>query len=457
MTISNRLTFIISAIIGVLLIAFALSVYFAYANNREDEYFNQIRLQAETKVSLLLEARVEAATLQLIYQNSRNALNQEEVAIYNNEFDLLYHDEVDNDIVKETPEMLSTIQDNAEIRFKQGMYQIVGFSHIHNGQQYIVTAAAYDIYGYAKLRNLLYILVLAYLLSMVIVFFSARFISRQALQPITGVVDRVEAITANNLNLRLTEGNRKDEIATLAITFNKMLDRLEQSFDGQKQFVSNIAHEIRTPLAAIMAELELTLNKERNIATYRNAIENVLDDAQKLSKLSSNMLDLAKASYDASEIKLKPIRVDELLMAAKEQFLRGNDACQVHLDFKSEIEDEKYLMTLGNEYLLTTAFKNLMENSCKFSDNQTSYIVIDVTPTALLLYFNDEGIGINEADKDLIFTPFFRGDNQAYSKGAGIGLSLTIKIIELHKGALTLEPKAKGSSFLIRLKNMVQA
>ena len=108
-------------------------------------------------------------------------------------------------------------------------------------------------------------------ISVILILFAGRFIANKALQPVADMVDKVEEITATNLDHRISEGSGKDEIAELAVTFNAMLDRLEKSFDAQKEFVSNISHELRTPLTAMLAELQLTVSNERNNEEYKNS------------------------------------------------------------------------------------------------------------------------------------------------------------------------------------------
>src|SRR3978361_354764 len=131
MTIRNRLTFLFTAIIAALLLAFSLVIYFSFAQNREDEYYSLLRHSAITKANLLLDAKIHPSVLQLIYRNSQNSLFQEEVAIYNTSFHLLYHDAVDIDKVKETRQMISEIVAKKEIRFYQGNLQVVGIFYNH--------------------------------------------------------------------------------------------------------------------------------------------------------------------------------------------------------------------------------------------------------------------------------------------------------------------------------------
>jgi len=187
---------------------------------------------------------------------------------------------------------------------------------------------------------------------------------------VTVIVNKVKKITASNLDLRLNNTQGRDELAELSSTFNEMLDRLEKSFDAQKQFVSNISHELRTPLASMITELELSTHKERSTTEYQGVIQNTLTDAQKLARLSTSLLDFAKASYDPSEISFRETRLDEVLLDARHQVQRQYPTYLVDIIYKNEVENDEELSMNGNEYLLKVAFANLIENACKFSNNK---------------------------------------------------------------------------------------
>ena len=207
--------------------------------------------------------------------------------------------------------MIDEIEQKNEIQFYQNDWQVIGIKYKFQGKEYVVTAAAYDGFGYIKLHNLLETCIIVFIISIVFLYIAGRFFSKKAFEPIVRMTDKAKTISATNLDLRLYTNESKDEISELATTFNKMLNRLENSFDSQKQFVSNISHELRTPLSAIITELELSTNKERNNEEYKVAILNTLQDAKKLAKLSNGLLDFAKANYDPSEIAFKQVRVDE--------------------------------------------------------------------------------------------------------------------------------------------------
>ena len=450
MKIRIKLTLLFAGLFAALLLAFALAIYFSNANQREQEYFKRLKQLAITKTNLLLEAGVQPDVLQLIYENSLSTLPQEEVAIFDTAYHLLYHDAMDIDKYKETPGMLDSIRTLREIHFYFEDLQVNGFVYVFRGKTYVITAAARDEDGYARLKSLRLELGLGFGIAILLTLLAGFVFSQKALEPVSKMVDKVAEISASRMDLRLSEGNGKDEIAELALTFNRMLDRLEQSFDAQKQFVSNISHELRTPLAAIIAEAEVSAIKERTPEEYRTTLQLLLQDARRLSRLSSDLLDLAKASYDTHGISFKELRLDEGLMDARQLILQTNPDYRVDLIFEKEIEEEDRIVIAGNEYLLKVAFSNLIENACKFSADHRCSISIGFTNGQTILHFRDKGIGIPAEDLEDIFTPFFRGGNKRYAPGNGIGLSLTKRIITLHQGTIAVEShQNQGTTFTI--------
>lgn len=450
MKIRVKLTLLFTGLFAALLLVFSLAIYFSHARQREADYYKRLQQLAIIKTNLLLDAGIQPSVLQLIYQNSRSTLPQEEVAVYDTAFHLLYHDAGDIDKVKETKAMIDSIITFKEIHFEYEDLQVTGFLHEHKGKLYAITSAARDEEGLARLSGLRLELTTGFIVAIILIILAGIVFSRKALQPVAEMVDKVADISASQMNLRLSEGNGTDEIAELAMTFNQMLDRLEQSFEAQKQFVSNISHELRTPLAAIIAEADISSFKDRSLGEYREALQRVMEDARRLSRLSGDLLDLAKASYESSGISFRDLRLDEVLLDARQFVLHANPGYKVELHFEKEIEEGDCITIQGNEYLLRVAFSNLIENACKFSADHTCYISILFRDKTTLLQFKDKGIGIPEQDMDKIFTPFFRGENKRHAPGNGIGLSLTQKIITLHHGSISFTSQQNiGTTFTI--------
>jgi two-component system, OmpR family, sensor histidine kinase ArlS len=451
----TRLTILFTLITAGILLVYATVIYISAKDSREREFYSLLEKEAITKANIFLNASVDVNILQDIYKSNREILNEVEVAIYDENFELVYHDAVDIDFVKETDEMLESVFQEGEIRFYQDQWQVIGLKYFFKDKPYIITAAALDQYGYNKLNNLLRSILILFFISVLLIFFIGRYFSRKAFEPVLEMTKQVKQITATNLDLRLPGKDSKDELSALVNTFNDMLDRLENSFDAQKDFVSNISHELRTPLTAIITEMELASGKERSIEEYKKVIENTLGDTKKLVRLSNSLLDLAKASYDTSEISFKPVRIDEILLDARQLVLQANPEFRITIQFEEDLNEAQEFSVNGNEYLLKTAFFNLLENGCKYSKEQQCSVLISISEKVIVIKFSDKGTGIPEKELDHIFNPFFRGSNQEFSEGSGIGLALVLKIIQLHQGNIDVQSiPGKGSVFRVSLPSL---
>ncbi|WP_419869882.1 HAMP domain-containing sensor histidine kinase [Chryseobacterium sp. CT-SW4] len=452
MKIRTRLSLLFTLITAIILLLFATAIYYSAAKDREKEFYSLLKKEAYTKANLFFDADITQKTLQDIYKNNRKILNEVEVAIYDTRSNLLYHDAVDIDMVKETPEMLQSIHEKGEISFYQGDWQVIGVRYPFQNEYYLITATAYDEYGYTKLNNLLNSSILIFILAILVIFFTGIYFSKKTFDPVRDMIKKAKIISASRLDLRLPLKDNKDELAELTNTFNEMLTRLENSFEAQKLFVSNTSHELRTPLTRLLTELELSEKKQLTNDEYASLIHNLTTDVQQLIRLSNSLLDLARANYDRSKITFKTVRIDEILLDARHQVQKLNPQYKVNICFDMETEDDSDISIEGNEYLLQVAFANLFENGCKFSDNLQSQVVITNKEKKIQLTFSDSGIGISEKDLKKIFDPFFRGDNKYFTEGNGIGLSLTKKIIEIHNGSITAQSELNhGTTFIIEL------
>jgi two-component system, OmpR family, sensor histidine kinase ArlS len=455
MKIRSKLSLLFTFLTAAILLVFAATVYFSAANRRESEFYKSLKKEGITKANLYFNAQVNPATLQAIYKNNRETISEVEVAIYDTTFQLLYHDALEIGFVKETRNMIVDIEKNKEVKFYKDKWQVMGILFQNKGERYIVVATAFDQYGYNKLNSLRNTVIGVFICSILLIYLAGRYFSDRALSPVSDIVKKVKSITASNLDLRVDNANGKDEIAELSSTFNEMLDRLESSFEAQKQFVSNISHELRTPISALITELELALGKDRHDREYRSVIAYALSDAQKLAKLTNSLLDFAKANYDSSEISYKQVRVDEILLDGRQQIQKQFKDYVIEIDYESEFDNEEDISIYGNEYLLKVAFSNLMENGCKFSANKSSMVTIGILNDQVVLKFKDHGIGIPSQDIPHIFSPFYRGMNKKYADGNGIGLSLCSKIIDLHKGKISVQSQeGAGTEFTVTLEHL---
>ncbi len=455
MKIRTRLTLQYSFLTVVILVIFSLLVVFVQEKNREKTFYHALRKEAIIKANLLLQNKVDASTMQLIYLNNREFLDEVEVAIYDTGFNLLYHDAMEIDIVKENPAMIDDIVRNQTIEFYVDRYQATGLVYHYGDKDYVVTAAGFDGKGHAQLVSIIWVLLSVSLVGIGLSLIVGNVMARKALRPIADIIGEMKRLTAKNLNKRLDVDNPKDEIGELAITFNHLLNRLEESFNAQKTFAGNVAHELRTALTVLVAELDIALKKDLMPDEYRVILQHVRSSALSLASLSSDLLDFAKAHYDVTQIARHDVRLDELLLDAHDMVKKNEPDYTINILYEQEIEDDRAITVSGNEYLLKIAFANLIENNCKYSPNSTSTVQISSFAENAVISFSDTGIGIADEELPHIFKPFYRGKNSRYASGNGIGMALVDRIVALHDGSVEIRSHVgSGTTFIVKLPHI---
>lgn len=451
MQIRTRLTLQFVGIVAIIVLISHLAIYFSSAYYRENQFYDRLRDKANTTAELLIKVdAVSTELLKIIDQNKKDVLYKENVTIYNYLNEELYSS---NDTVNfgTSPGLLNKIRLEGEQHWKEGEFEVIGISYVDKFNRFAVTAGAIDKYGERKLENLSNILVVSFFLILVIVAWSGWIYSGRALRPINRMIDKVNTISATNLGTRLNEGNKKDEIARLSATFNEMLARVEATFQLQKAFVANASHELKNPLTIITSQIEVLLLRERTPAEYHKTLSSVLEDVQKLNVVSLRLLDLARLNSDEIKVDFKPMRVDELIWQCKDELLKKHPDYKII--FSPDLPDEeRQLVVMANDYLLRTAFVNLIDNACKFTPAKEIQITLQTVGSRIIIRFKDEGIGIGENDLAFIFQPFYRGLNVVNVSGHGIGLSLVEKIVKLHKAHITVSSQInKGTVFTVTI------
>jgi signal transduction histidine kinase len=344
--------------------------------------------------------------------------------------------------------LLDEIFDNEYTEFRREERQWVGILYDDNQGDFIVLVSAIDKFGENKLRNLRKILIIGFVCSVVMIYLLGLFYARQALRPISDMIKKVNEIGASNLQVRVDEKGQ-DEISELAATFNKMLDRLEVSFEIQNNFISNASHELKNPLTAILGETEIALSKERSAEDYRASLEIISNEASRLEKLTINLLKLAQTSFDAKGLRIESIDLTALLDEIKEDFDEAHPENDVHLLGREEQEGNRIYLN-GSRSLIKIAVTNLIENACKFSGNKEVDVELKEGTDTIEVNVKDRGVGIPREELKNIFEPFYRASNVRGFKGFGIGLPLTHKIVRLHHGYIEVRSEEnKGTHFTL--------
>lgn len=446
MNIKSRLSFQFSILVtGILLFFSVLVYYFSYSS--QIRKFRQDLLDSAKNTAILLINldEVDSSLLKKIHQ-STISWEREEIAVTDSSFHLLYG----YNIQYLTDEVIQTSGKYANLKYfsfeeKDGVY----YKHNFNNRTYNVFVMAFDKSRIEDLSELRNVLLLSILFSVCLSILLSYFFSREALQPISHIIRSVKDLNSFKLGDRLDEGNRKDEIAQLAITFNELLEDLETVFKNQEDFVSNASHELRTPLSIMISESDYLLRHRRNEEEYISHITGLVEDLKKLNVLSNSLLELAQIQRDRS-FPLLPVRIDEIILNAILQVKNKHEDRKIipKIQYPENASD---LLISGNSGLLEIAFKNLLDNACKFS-NDVVDVELLIKDNIIIVRISDKGLGIPENEMESIFMPFKRASNVKYVGGHGIGLALVAKIFELHESSLQIKSvENEGTSVEIQI------
>jgi signal transduction histidine kinase len=396
--------------------------------------------------------QVDSALLQVIDRAKRDNLYRESVRIYDqDDKEIYFSGDTTNFFI--TPEILKTARQKKEHQFNFKDYKIDAVLFKDRSHDYVVLVGAIDIHGANRLEDLQTLLLVSFLVLTAIVSLSGWIYAGRALKPLKRIMNDVQKISPQSLDQRLKEGQHQDEMGKLIQIFNELLDRIAKAFLLQKMFVSNVSHELKNPLTNITSQLEVTLFKERTNEEYRETIESVLEDIHGLNQLSNSLLELARLTRENDSFTMTRLRLDEILWETRDFLASIDPTYRIDISIKDMPEDESKLYVEGNPYLLKTAFQNIIENACKFSEDKSSQVNLSIIDEELIVNITDKGPGIEKKDIAHVFEPFFRTDATSKIKGYGIGLSLSQRIISIHKGRIEIESTpGKGTMVRVSLK-----
>ena len=456
MKIKFKIALLFTLLVTLIFLLLGSIVYYLSALNRKSEFSQRLRNRALTSTRLLVELEeINRPLLKKIDSLTMNLLFEERISIYTENNELFYSNRSEiNEPLRPTPNLLEKIRKDEEYRFSNGAYEGVGVIY-DDKVNYVVVATAIDRTGRNALEQLKRILLLSGLAGIIITMLIGYYFSINLLRPLGQIIREMNEISLQNISQRIVTSKRKDELNQLVQTFNSLLERLENSFNNQKSFIANASHELSTPLAAISSQLEVASLQNRSEEEYKAVLASVQEDVVHLNNLVRKLLELAKAGAGKG-INLEPVRIDEIILSAVEEVNKLHPAYHVYFSFDEIPEEETLCYVYGNEELLFIAFKNIIENACKYSPAHKAWVFITIRPDKKIIRIKDEGIGMTQEEVQKSFEPFFRSQKaENMSQGQGLGLSMSSGIIRLHKGEITIESEPdKGSLFSITLPSI---
>lgn len=426
-------------VLGILVVFSVLVYYFSYSSQLSKYRENLLESAQNTAILLINVQEVDSTLLKKIHQTTKS-LEEEEIALTDSSNKLLYSNQVKylNGYISG-----NTISSREPVYFSIGRKDGVIYNHEVNRQQYHVFVLAYDKHRDENLKELRNVLQWSILFSVWLSIWASYLFSKLAINPISKIISKVKEINSSKLNSRLDEGKGQDEIEQLSITFNQMLSDLELAFKSQNEFVSNASHELRTPLAIMIAESDYLISRDRTPEEYARHIKGLSHDLRNLNLLINSLLELAHMNRD-NTISKSPVRIDELIFNSIKSMKSKYPGRKIlpEIDFSVSESD---LTISGNAGLLEIAIRNLIDNACKFSDNDVSVRIAN-SAGRLTVSILDQGIGIPEAEVSNIFNSFKRGANAKFIGGFGIGLAIVARVAELHQAEIKVSSKENGGT-----------
>ncbi len=334
------------------------------------------------------------------------------------------------------PENLATqLLDSTSVVFYKNETQTVGIYYADNQGDFIILVSAIDEYSIAKQYHLFKVLMWILIISTILTYLIGLIYANRIVAPIVSIMNNVNKIRATNLSLRLTEHKGNDELSKLILMINQMLERLENSFEMQRDFISNASHELKNPLTAILGETEIALRKSRSEEDYIKTLTVIYTEAERLDALTRNLLSLAQTDFTITNLPHNPINLDRLLQEIYSHFEKTDYKGRIKLHLP---ESNQHLTINGNSNLLRIAISNLIDNACKFSVDKDVDVNLKQVDKNIILTVKDKGIGIPLIEQNNIFQAFYRAGNTRSYKGSGVGLTLSEKIIRLHGGSISI-------------------
>ena len=281
-------------------------------------------------------------------------------------------------------------------------------------------------------------------------------LARRSLAPVVAMAEHARRISSENLNARLPVVNEHDELGRLAMTFNDLLERLETSFDQQRQFMADASHELRTPLHVIRTADEVTLGQaHREESEYRDALVMIGEQTRRLTRIVEDMFTLARADAGHRELTPTDFYLDELVA----ETARAAEVLAKNKNIHIEAQQGSEALYRGDEGLLRQMLLNLLDNAIRHTPGGGQVMItLAQNNAAFEINVSDTGRGIPPEAQPHIFERFFRVDKararteQATGGGAGLGLSIARWVAEAHQGQLALRHSdASGTSFTVTL------
>ena len=445
MTLKNRISLLVSLLFTVLFGLASTFIFILYSNFRKEEFRDRLEIKALSSIKLLVNVKeVDRQLLKLIDQNSINQLYDEKTLIFDSNYKLIYSS-IDDAKINWSVQDLKDLKKQKTSFKKQGDYEVYGVFYETNNKNFYVLISATDNYGNRKLLYLRFLLILSYLFFTSICWIITSFTVKKAMNPLSSFHQKIKNINENNLDTRVEVKSNKNEIDLIANEFNFMMDRIQLSYQKQKEFTAHASHELRTPLSRITSQIENNISRPAIDSDSKKFLNTILTDVNQLTELINSLLILSKVDNKKYENK-ETHRIDEILFSAIEKLNKTFPDFIILFEMEENENLDSLLEINGNKKLLEIAISNILKNACVYSDNKQAKVIISCEGKNLLISVSNTGETLDKKEQKNLFEPFMRGKNSNGTSGFGLGLRIVQRILTLHKAKIVYSVPAKKTN-----------
>lgn len=447
MTLKNRISLVVSLLFTILFGLASTVIFVLYSNFRKVEFRERLEIKALSSIKLLVNVKeLDDQLLKMIDQNSINKLYDEKTLVFDSNYKLIYSS-IDDAKINWSIEDLKYLKKHKTFFKQQGNYEVYGVFYDTNDKDFYALISATDDYGKRKLLFLRYTLIISYIFFTCICWVLTSFMVKKAMSPLRVFHQKIKNINENNLDTRIASESNKNEVDLIANEFNFMMDRIEISYQKQKEFTAHASHELRTPLSRITSQIENTISDSSTSDKGKSFLKTILSDVNQLTELITSLLVLSKIDNNNQEND-EVHRMDEILFSAIESVNKSFPDFVILFDMEESDNLDTALEIKGNKNLLEIALSNVLKNACAYSDNKQAEVKISTQENQLIISVLNTGKILSETEQKNLFQPFMRGKNSKGTSGFGLGLRIVNRILTLHKAQISYSaPKENTNLF----------
>lgn len=325
-------------------------------------------------------------------------------------------------------------------------------SHDEDGELFFVVVGQSLKELQSAQRHLLILLAISNPVALLLASLGGLWLAHEALKPVDRLTRAAERIGRGNFSERVDEPRTTDEIGRLAATFNEMISKLERAFERERRFTADASHELRTPLAVLRGDIEVALRRDRSVEEYKRVLNSSLEEIERITRLTDDLLTLARSDAGDKVLELAPVRLDRLAVEVHAYIQPLAESAGVALACEGT---QVPIVVEGDEKRLKQLLVNLLENAIKYTPSGgTARLLLLTQDSSTLIQVSDTGRGIPAASLAHVFERFYRETDPRDSRVTGFGLGLAISkwIVDAHHGEIEVDSaEGEGSRFTVRL------